>query len=77
MIIPENINILIVDDNALVLKAYANVLSKRGYRVLTAGNGNTALDIISQEKISLILLDNVARPIRVGNTENIKVKSEN
>jgi len=57
MIIPENINILIVDDNALVLKAYANVLSKRGYRVLTAGNGNSALRIIKQEKISLILLD--------------------
>ena len=57
MIIPENINILIVDDNALVLKAYANVLSKRGYRVLTAGNGNSALLIIKQEKISLILLD--------------------
>src|SRR5665647_1603330 len=57
MIIPENINILIVDDNALVLKAYANVLSKRGYRVLTAGDGNTALRIINQEKISLILLD--------------------
>lgn len=57
MTIPENINILIVDDNALVLKAYANVLSKRGYRVLTAGNGNSALRIIKQEKISLILLD--------------------
>ncbi len=57
MIIPENINILIVDDNALVLKAYANVLSKRGYRVLTAGNGESALQIINQEKISLILLD--------------------
>src|SRR5665648_1282719 len=57
MIIPENINILIVDDNTLVLKAYANVISKRGYRVLTAGDGNTALRIINQEKISLILLD--------------------
>jgi len=57
MVIPENINILIVDDNALVLKAYENVLSKRGYHVLTAENGNEALQIIRQEKISLILLD--------------------
>jgi len=57
MVIPENINILIVDDNALVLKAYENVLSKRGYHVLTAENGNDALKIIRQEKISLILLD--------------------
>lgn len=57
MVIPENIIILIVDDNALVLKAYENVLSKRGYHVLTAENGNDALQIIRQEKISLILLD--------------------
>ncbi|NEW80918.1 MAG: response regulator [Mariniphaga sp.] len=57
MVIPENINILIVDDNALVLKAYENVLSKRGYHVLTAENGNNALQIINKEKISLILLD--------------------
>ena len=57
MIIPENVNILIVDDNKLVIRAYESVLSKRGYRVLTAENGNDALQIIQKEKISLVLLD--------------------
>jgi len=57
MIFPENINILVVDDNALVLKTYENVLTNRGYRVFTAGDGKSALQIISQKKISLILLD--------------------
>ncbi|MCX6239484.1 MAG: response regulator [Bacteroidia bacterium] len=57
MIIPENINILIVDDIELVLIAYENVLSKQGYHVFTATNGKNALQIIGQEKISLVLLD--------------------
>jgi PAS domain S-box-containing protein len=57
MLNPDNINILIVDDNALVLKAYKSVLAKRGYRILTASNGKKALRIIGQEELSLILLD--------------------
>lgn len=57
MIIPGNVNILIVDDNKLVIRAYESVLSKRGYRILTAENGNDALQIIQKEKISLVLLD--------------------
>lgn len=54
---PENINILIVDDNTLVLKAYEGVLANCGYRILTATTGKQALQIIAQEEISLILLD--------------------
>ena len=57
MIIPENINILIVDDNTLVLSTYESVLAKQGYCVLTAADGKSALQIIDQERISLILLD--------------------
>ncbi len=57
MIIPEDTTILIVDDNILVLKTYEGVLKKRGFHVLTASNGENALQILDQEKISLILLD--------------------
>lgn len=57
MIIPEDTTILIVDDNILVLKTYEGVLKKRGFHVLTASTGKNALQIIDQEKISLILLD--------------------
>jgi len=54
---PDNINILIVDDNTLVLKSYESILAKSGYRILTAENGKNALQIIEQEELSLILLD--------------------
>ena len=54
---PENINILIVDDNPLVLKSYEKVLDKRGYHILTATNGKRAIEIIEQVEISLVLLD--------------------
>lgn len=57
MITSENINILIIDDNALVLSTYESVLVRQGYCVLTAKDGKSALEIINQNKISLILLD--------------------
>ena len=57
MIIPEDTTILIVDDNILVLKTYEGVLKKRGFHVLTASTGKTALQILDQEKIALVLLD--------------------
>ena len=57
MIIPEDTTILIVDDNILVLKTYEGVLKKRGFHVLTASNGKTALQILDQGIISLVLLD--------------------
>ena len=57
MIIPEDTTILIVDDNILVLKTYEGVLKKRGFHVLTASTGKTALQILDQGIISLVLLD--------------------
>lgn len=49
--------ILVVDDDATLTKLYSVALSARGYRVLTASNGEEAMTTAEQEKPDLILLD--------------------
>ena len=50
-------NILLVDDDPLVIRMYQNKLTKDGYIVNTASNGEEALIQIMKEKPDLILLD--------------------
>jgi two-component system sensor histidine kinase/response regulator len=49
--------ILVVDDNSINLRVLANCLSKVGYRVLAAEDGETAIQTARQAKPELILLD--------------------
>lgn len=49
--------VLVVDDDAQMLKAVTNALRARGYDVLTAGTGETALSVASEEELDLVLLD--------------------
>jgi CheY-like chemotaxis protein len=51
--------ILVVDDEAQVLKVCARLLEKLGYQVLTASEGAQAIELVRQHgaKISLVLLD--------------------
>jgi two-component system, OmpR family, KDP operon response regulator KdpE len=49
--------VLVVDDDAQMRKAVTNALSARGYEVLTAGTGEGALDVASEEDLDLVLLD--------------------
>lgn len=49
--------ILVVDDNADLLKVTALILRSQGYDVLTADNVQDAAFLIEQEKPSLLLLD--------------------
>ncbi len=50
-------NILVVDDEVKLLEVISSFLESKGYRVLTAEDGKSALDIFGKENISLILLD--------------------
>lgn len=52
---PERV--LVVDDDAQMTKAVTNALRARGYDVLTASSGETALDLITEEELDLVLLD--------------------
>lgn len=49
--------VLLVDDDALIVRMYQNKLDQDGYKVKTAFNGEEALIQIMKEKPDLILLD--------------------
>ena len=49
--------VLVVDDDAQMLRAIRTALSARGYEVLTAGTGENALAMAAEENLDLLLLD--------------------
>ena len=49
--------ILLVDDDADILSAMRAVLERRGYRVLTAGDGNAGLAAAEREAPDLVVVD--------------------
>jgi len=53
----QAIRLLIVDDETRFLQAIAHRLSKRGFEVRTADNGEDAIDLAREEKFDLALLD--------------------
>ena len=53
----ESTKILVVDDEPLNVKILQIHLHARGYTVLTAGDGDEALEIVSNEIPDIILLD--------------------
>jgi DNA-binding response OmpR family regulator len=50
-------SILIVDDDPEIVTMLNTRLTKRGYKVSTAGDGNRALEIAKREKPDIVLLD--------------------
>ncbi|MEW6278489.1 MAG: response regulator [Candidatus Eremiobacterota bacterium] len=59
--------ILVADDEPFVLRSLEFILKKEGYRVLTAVDGQEALDKAVQERPDLLLLD-IQMPRMDGNT---------
>ena len=49
--------VLVVDDDPQILRAIRTSLLGRGYEVLTAGNGETALDLLADTEVDLVVLD--------------------
>ena len=49
--------VLAVDDNATIRKAISMRLGAKGYRVVTAENGEKALGLVERDKFDLVLLD--------------------
>jgi two-component system KDP operon response regulator KdpE len=52
---PERV--LVVDDDRQMLKAVTNALTARGYEVLTAATGESALSAMAEDEPDLVLLD--------------------
>ena len=53
----EKINILWADDEIDLLKPHIMFLEERGYNLVTANNGVTALDLASEQHFDLVFLD--------------------
>src|SRR5690349_12857831 len=76
-------NILVVDDDPEIVSMLSTRLTKRGYKVTTASDGNRALELARREKPDLVLLDvmmpgksgwEVARALKQDPvTENVKI----
>jgi putative two-component system response regulator len=49
--------ILAVDDDATALNALRQILTQKGYEVLTAPEGDEALEILARESFDLAILD--------------------
>ena len=49
--------ILVVDDNQENLKVVSNFLKEKDYKIALALDGDSALQIVRENKIDLILLD--------------------
>jgi two-component system, OmpR family, KDP operon response regulator KdpE len=49
--------VLVVDDDSQILRAVRTSLQARGYEVSTAGNGETALDLLGTQPADLVILD--------------------
>ena len=49
--------VLVVDDDAQILRALKTSLKARGYEVRSASNGETALSLLAEESLDLVVLD--------------------
>lgn len=53
----DKITVLVVDDEFKIVEAIAAFLRSKGYTVLTAESGNTALQIFKDNRINFVILD--------------------
>ena len=67
--------IFIVDDEPEILSLYQTKLERSGFRVMTAGDGEQALKLISAERPDLILMD-VKMPVLDGVAAHQKIKDD-
>jgi two-component system KDP operon response regulator KdpE len=51
------VNVLAVDDEPQILRALRASLAARGHDVVTAPNGETALDVLATDPVDLVVLD--------------------
>ena len=55
--VPDRPRILLVDDEPDLLAELKPLLERSGFHVLTAGNGEEALQCITEERPDLVVLD--------------------
>ena len=73
---PIKIAILIVEDEVIISKTYAEELRDEGFVVFTAGNGKEGLRLALDKRPDLILLD-ILMPVMDGLTMMDKLRKKN
>jgi DNA-binding response OmpR family regulator len=73
---PEVKTILLVDDDTEIVSAMRLVLERKGYRVLTAQDGNQGLAVAEREAPDLVVVD-MMMPKKSGFLVLEKLKSRN
>ncbi|MBO5489746.1 MAG: response regulator transcription factor [Eubacterium sp.] len=68
-------NILVVDDDKDIVFAIKKMLEEREYQIFCAANGKDALEVLSRERIHLILMD-VMMPEMDGFTTTLRVREQ-
>ena len=53
----NRIRVLVVDDEEVVRLGYRRVLSADGFRVMSAGDGREALDLMGGDRFDVVLMD--------------------
>jgi two-component system sensor histidine kinase/response regulator len=54
---PEACKILVVDDDERIVDVFSTILAQDGYRILSAPDGTSALEIVRQEHPDVVLMD--------------------
>lgn len=67
--------VLVCDDDADIVSALTIYLKGAGYEVISAFNGQEALDVIDREEVHLVLLD-IMMPIMDGITAMAKIREK-
>lgn len=57
--------VLVVDDELRMRKLVADFLIREGYHILEAANGQAALELLTREKVDLVILD-IMMPLQDG-----------
>lgn len=53
----STITILVVDDEAMIRNLLEKILTKEGYKIILAKDGQEALDIINTKKVDIVISD--------------------
>ncbi|MET3575538.1 response regulator transcription factor [Bhargavaea ullalensis] len=76
----EQLTVLVVDDDREIREGIEIYLRNEGYRVLSAGDGREALDLLEREDVHLIILDimmpnmdGIQATFRIRNSRNIPI----
>lgn len=68
-------NILVCDDERDIVSAVKIYLEAEGYKVLTACNGQEALELMDRENIHLVLMD-IMMPVMDGINATVKIREQ-